>query len=968
MTYLKLLILFFFPWIIQAQVDPAIHWRTLDTDHFEVIFSKGSESLARAYAFEAERAYADLKPVFKEVTEKTIVVILDNTDLTNGYASFLPYAQVVIYPVMPADSSSVSYYADWARELMIHEYTHILSFQPSHGFYTPFRWILGTIVRPNAILPRWFLEGIAVQVESRYSNFGRLRSPGTQGTLRALVLSQNLRAHTLSHINETSIPTYPFGRRPYLFGSLLWQEILENTDAGVVERLHQRYSRRVPFFLNAPIEDETKGKSYTQLLADRYRSIELKVQSDIRKIIKSGVQKDQRLTNLKGQTHTSPRISPDSRHLAFFSHSRYLGAQVHLASKTKKSSSSFLHVESQPIASVKGGLKIDWHPSSNRFVFEKVSRYKRYYFYSDLYEYNIKTKKTTRLTRGARAREASYSPDGKKLAFVQLHQAQTSLSILNLENKKIEKIITPRQFNRFSHPFWLDKNILAVVARNRKGQQALYSVDLFSVKRTLKRLLPNFKHVSQPLLTKNGIIFMSYDSGVTNLYLSPAPFKKATPVSNTRTHILNADWDPETQDYIISQSTGFGPRLYSLKGNQNFQLQKVSHGMSLNPFGPISSISKKQIKMSEDDFWGVEYLRPRYWVPFIFPVEGGAIFQGQVTGQDPLSINSYFLNGSFDTATEKFSYGVGYLNKSTPIDLYGSYSEFQNFLPVTGQTFTNRFSTIQGSFFIPGLSHNWRGNVGAVYEETEDADEVLKGLGPTTGISYSTAQEDLNSNRTTKSNFLASVNHTEYYPQDGFYSFGKTRGQIFHSNQLFLPPQHAVSLALRGTYAPRMRTSDILEIGDKTIGGNYLVNVINTTNLMRGYPTGGFTGRLLANGNIEYNFPLKDLYHGKNTTPLFLRNLKGTVFFDFITIDGGYLNSEFDNYFASNMGEYYTSTGVEFHLNTTVAYHLPVTFTLGLYYGLNSQASGGFIPFVSLGYTGHGGVGKTQLPPSVFSF
>lgn len=39
-----------------------------------------------------------------------------------------------------------------------------------------FKTFLGSIVAPTLLLPRWWHEGIAVEMETRFSNFGRLRS------------------------------------------------------------------------------------------------------------------------------------------------------------------------------------------------------------------------------------------------------------------------------------------------------------------------------------------------------------------------------------------------------------------------------------------------------------------------------------------------------------------------------------------------------------------------------------------------------------------------------------------------------------------------------------------------------------------------------------------------------------------------------------------------------------------------
>lgn len=958
------------PWMTQAQLDPSLSWRVIETDHFEVIYSTSYKELAQIYAYEAERSYADLKPVFGEVTEKTIVVIVDNTDLTNGYANFLPYPHMVLFPVLPGDLSTINYFDNWARDLMIHEYTHILSFQPSNGFYTPLRWIFGTIIRPNAILPRWFLEGVAVQVESRYTAKGRLKNPATMGVLRAMVKDGTLLKNSIDKINETSIPTYPFGRRPYLFGSLLWQEMLEGAKPGLVERLHQRHSRRLPFLLNTPIKEET-GRTYSQLLDDRYQKIIEKATRQLRYLKSAGDFDGELLGAIKGDSHVSPKISPNGQHLVFINYEAKNGAHVQVLSKAKDTSSSFRGIEGKNLFASSGTQRFDWFPDSKKFVYEKVGRWKRYYYFSDLYVYDMEKKKSERITHGARAREAAVSPDSTRVAFVSLEGARTSLSILNLETKSLSTIFHPSSFNRISSPVWLDHNKLAFVGRSKKrGLQSLYFFNLNEdrTKSTGKpqRLLSKFQHVSQPVLTDAGILFVSHDSGVANLFLAPKPYDRGWAVSNSLTHILNGDRDPHSKDIVFSQSTGSGPKLYILRNQKPVRLKRLKKAAAdgLKPLGPVSQLNAKSLKMEDESFWGIEYLLPQYWIPFIFPVEGGAIFQGSVAANDPLNINSWYLNGSFDTVTDKVSYGVGYYNQSTPVGLGLDYAEFQNFLPGTSLVLTNRFSAASTSFFLPWLSYKWRGYLSYVYDETETEFEVLKGAGPSAGFSYAGSDQDVNATDTTKGSSLISVAHTEYLEQDNYYKFGRTRAHLYKSSNLFFPKTHSLGLHVKGSHSPLMRSADIIELGDKTIGGNYLVNIINSSYIMRGYPTGAFVGKTLVNTNLEYKFPLNDIYKANGLFPLFFNNVTSTIFVDGVTVDGGYLDINLENYRASEIEDSFWSTGIEFNINTTMAYHLPVTFTLGLYYGFTEKAGGGFSPFISLGYTGHDGVDSNKSPHS----
>lgn len=146
-----------------ASVDPNIEWKVIETEHFKIIYDSQLHSVARLYAWQAERAHSFLEPIFKEHPSKTHVLISDSTDFANGSARFLPYPQITVFPVMPGDLDSLGHYDNWAAELMIHEYTHILAFEPSHGFYTPFRYLFGSLVHPTGLLLLGGMRGLPLK-------------------------------------------------------------------------------------------------------------------------------------------------------------------------------------------------------------------------------------------------------------------------------------------------------------------------------------------------------------------------------------------------------------------------------------------------------------------------------------------------------------------------------------------------------------------------------------------------------------------------------------------------------------------------------------------------------------------------------------------------------------------------------------------------------------------------------------
>ena len=263
-----------------AQVSPDIEWKVLKLRHFDLIYDAKHQELANLYADRLEDNLNYLSKYFTAIPEKTTVILNDRTDLTNGYATPLPYRTMMLYPVLPGPSETISEYGDWARELTMHEMTHILSFEPRRGAIKGLYYIFGNIITPTLLLPRWWMEGIAVDLETRTSEKGRLRSVYQDAQVRSYFLNNKLQSLSLSEINETSIYTWPQGGRPYLFGSLMWSEMIALHGDKSIQQLHESYGGRVPYFLGGPIEDLT-GDSYSGLFRNVKKDVSQKASAQL---------------------------------------------------------------------------------------------------------------------------------------------------------------------------------------------------------------------------------------------------------------------------------------------------------------------------------------------------------------------------------------------------------------------------------------------------------------------------------------------------------------------------------------------------------------------------------------------------------------------------------------------------------------------------------------------------------------
>ena len=177
--------------------DPSVRWFTITTPHFFVHYYRSSrhdlQAVAQRAAHIAERVHQVLVPYLRhEPSERTHLVVSDDTDAANGSATILPYNVVRVFVTAPDAFSELNDYDDWMYGLLIHEYSHILHIDHIVGLPRVVNAIFGKIWSPNQIQPRWYIEGLATFEESQRTAGGRVRSNISEMVLRVAALDGKL--------------------------------------------------------------------------------------------------------------------------------------------------------------------------------------------------------------------------------------------------------------------------------------------------------------------------------------------------------------------------------------------------------------------------------------------------------------------------------------------------------------------------------------------------------------------------------------------------------------------------------------------------------------------------------------------------------------------------------------------------------------------------------------------------------
>ena len=178
---------------------------------------------------------------------KTYVVLTDHVDAANGYATPMPNNKIVLFLWEPGagDSFLGLRSPDWLTLVFTHEYTHIVQLDMVDGLNEYGRKIFGRIVLPNASLPMWMIEGLAVYTETKFQD-GRGYHPHYDMMMRTEVLEDTFKK--LDEMAAIGFRKWPMGTVYYLYGYFFMQYLVDTYGEESIVELNLKNSGKFLFF------------------------------------------------------------------------------------------------------------------------------------------------------------------------------------------------------------------------------------------------------------------------------------------------------------------------------------------------------------------------------------------------------------------------------------------------------------------------------------------------------------------------------------------------------------------------------------------------------------------------------------------------------------------------------------------------------------------------------------------------
>ncbi len=935
---------------VEAKVDPSLKWHTLESKHFFMHYYDGEEALARDFLALSEEAYEFLVERFQFVpSQRTHLMLVDDVDSANGLTSVMPYDTILFYGYVPDVSGDLGFWGDWKRILVYHELTHAFHLDHATGLPGFGNLLFGKTFLPNAAVPDWFTEGLAVRIESIIGAGGRIDSPKFDMYLRVAVLEDEPLPIDVIGGSPLALPR---GSVSYLYGSYFIEWIGRNFGFdGFFEFVREQGHKVNPHSLNISAR-RIFSRSFVVLYKEWVDALKERFRADAAERRKRGLIEGRRI-HYAGESQPMVSFMPDGSLL-------WLENTGHETRHLRRMTPAG---EQERLRNCLGGCDRPTATADGQIFYSSLRYYHQFYFFQELFQTDWEGDDRTRLTWGGRIKDPHPSPDGKRVAYVHTVLGFSTLTILDLETDQEVDLYTVE--GGMSWPTWSPDGRQLAVAIQENGTNDIWVFPPSGGEPRNITAGPSFE--MQPTWTPEGdrIVFVSTLDGVFNLY----SVELKTGCVSRLTNVLGGAFDPAVSPdgkrlvYAGYHFDGFylEELPFSPERCDDIDLSASASHRTVPPPRPIES--QEIDALVPRPYCPLATVYPRSWTPsFLAGSFDTTVMSVETSGTDPVGQVSYTAGVTLNTQTwdsastlslnvnrwfPNISVFGGYYTSTLLARVGGRYHDYlerdvyvssavqfpfphteYSFSVTTGYVFDHFRGAVQGDWeYDPGGIEDYvplEGNLATVYlitsfDNTETfpwSISVEKGTRVSAEVRGSAPVIGSNWSR-----WETKWRLTQYIPVpflDHHVLMAHYRGGIAGGGGTFMRTFTV------GGYPDQDIVSDLLENGG--ISGMYL----------RGYPQVAARGKQYHFATLEYRFPIWRIRRGVQTFPIFFKDLHMNLF--------GNGAGAFD---AFDPDALMWGTGGELNLDFVLGYINAFTLTLGTAYGF--QEPGGFGVYVLLG-------------------
>lgn len=635
----------------RAADDPDVDWYEIETDHFWIHYPETKRAFAQKAIEWAEEAHKVLSPALGwEPREKTHIVVEGKYDDANGWARSTPSTEIHLYAYPPPPSSELATYDDWVRQLVLHEYTHILHTDNSRSsFYEVINALLGKVARNNATAPRWYTEGLAVYYETKTGTRGRLRNPVYRTIMRQAALSGTI--PDLGRIS-TGMSRWPSGMGSYLFGAFFVESLaLEYGDEKFAE-FHAHYGDDwVPYGLN-----RAALKTWGDTLDGLYEAWRRKAAI--------GAQAEKLAWQMMAPT--TPHRALVSPHRHKYPRSLHTKNAISYVKNDGMSGQRIVerNIESgkeTDIVACYGECQHRWSLDDRQLYFVQSVVEDGYRTHNRLFVYDVESGLVRQVPDAAHIRAIAI--DDEALYWVEQSDESTVVYRRRLGSDDKQRIYRSAPYEQIDDIDAWRGQIVASVFDPMAKQRDLFIFALHGSgdrwKRT--RLTNSWESELSPYFSEDGAIYyVSDNAGMLNLW----HFDRSTSQSHRLTHIIDGMMAPTASKSGDIYYIGYTPKGQALEAieSNDLRIYQTIHHENANDaeYSANHSNDNEKLFHSESPYKPYRWLWPQMWTPSVALAGNDTRIGALIARTDYAQHHSYSLSFGYYPQRNDFEYLLNY--------------------------------------------------------------------------------------------------------------------------------------------------------------------------------------------------------------------------------------------------------------------------------------------------------------------
>ncbi len=956
--------------------DPQLEWKSIKTEHFWIHYHQGIEEQALKLSRIAEKIHRRLSPLIKwQPSLRTDVILVDNLYAANGFAMSVPYNRVQIYLTRPELDGVLSNFDSWLEMVFTHEYTHVLNMDSIYGIPTFTRYAFGRCCFPNAYLPIWMTEGIAVYHESDYSRFGRNNSTYTDMVMRTEILNNSFKPISkASHFPRE----WPTGNVPYLYGGLFIEYLEKKYGIGRFDNVMSNnaynflpYRDNVPYYalLVFPIithspwfwysasEWEYGEGNTSGILWDEWEKyIKIKYSRQIENIKKEQITEYKLITS-SGYNTLLPRFGKSTKNIYYIRNTNYDKTALMSYSQITGKNEILCRVNDPNSMSVADDEKI--YLSDAEF-YRSYSIYNEAFVYADGYE---------KLTRKLKGSYIDASHDRENICYIKQDKGKFSLMLSDPLFRKTESLISGTDIQIAFSKFSPDGKKIAFTLKEKNGNADIAVLNIAD--KSMIRLTDDEYNDVNPAWHPDGsrIVFSSDRDGTYNLYECNLKNMQISRLTNLLGGAFSPDVSPDGSQIVFASygKNGFDIALMRYPGKGDKTRNTDFRNLPVQFFTVPDEPEYQKTKIQSEYFTSLNTLYPFMWFANIYSSE---VYKNKyqyvpgifTVGMDTLFRNMYYIDAYAFTFEKRAQldlyYYFGYLypdiiaeyhdetlfygNDGFPWEndnkdklkrelerkgVFGIAFPFYYYLSAHVASLSYHYSKTSTDIYYPGTGTE-------KFRDIEAKARVKYMYSNALQYSYSISKED------GRDFFVLYDSYREELGSD--LTYHKVMGEyaeylpgLFRNNVIMARLRGGASFDNPDYKAP-------FPLGRFQRGDRDAPATDEDEFGLRGYPYGSIFGSRIAVGAIEYRLPLiqKDFAFG--TFPLMFRDIWLIPFAEYGNV--------WDN--KTDSGDFKKSAGIELNLRITVGYYIDLQGYFGYARGFDKYGEDQFYFAVSTLFEG----------------